>query len=56
MCYVALKFSLPASEDGVVDRFVPRDGTVIKIGPPNQFGLKKTFCSAIAMPDIYNLP
>ncbi|PLB34583.1 AAA domain-containing protein [Aspergillus candidus] len=53
-----VKFTLPASEDGAVDRFVPRDGTVIKIGfrPPNKFGLKKTFCSAIAMPNVFNLP
>jgi hypothetical protein len=53
-----VKIDLSVSEDGAVDRFVSWDGTVVKIGfqPPNKFGLKKSFCSAIAMPNIFNLP
>ncbi|PLB54139.1 hypothetical protein P170DRAFT_482551 [Aspergillus steynii IBT 23096] len=56
-CALFLEFNSPASGDRALDPFAPRDRTVIKVGlrPPNRFGLKKPFSTAILVPTILNL-
>jgi hypothetical protein len=50
------KFTLPA--DACIDRYIPRDGTIARIGfrAPGQNTLKEICCTAIAAYDIFNLP